>query len=182
MARQHNVTSTTYPNLVIDSGAVYKDYGEGSQERLGATRGGNVFSVETEYRDMEADGARGPVKGSRRITGVTAMITVNFLELDLVLIKRILTGSTSASVPPHNVVTRSVALTDAAYFTNIAIVGEEADSTNPVICKVTNAIVDGNLEQAFNDKDEQVIAVQFKGHFLPTDLDTEPWSISWPTS
>ena len=30
---------------------------------IGLTRGGSVFTVEREYRNIEADGDKGPVKG-----------------------------------------------------------------------------------------------------------------------
>ena len=180
MARQYGITSTTYQNIIIDSGAVYKDYGETGQTLLGATRGGNVFSVETEYKDMEVDGARGPVKGSRRITNNVAMITANFVENTLANILLNLTGSSSTDVTTHDRISRSLEIVDADFLTNIAIVGEVATKGDAIICKLDNVISDGNFEINFSDKDESVITTQFKAHFDPSDLDTEPWSIDYP--
>ena len=74
MSRKHGVTTNTYKKLVIDSGAVYKNYGESGEALLGATRGGNTFTIEQEIRNMEVDGAKGSVKGFRRITAVNCII------------------------------------------------------------------------------------------------------------
>src|SRR5690554_7995799 len=47
---------------------------------IGLTRGGSVFSVEREYREIVADCDRGPVKGRVVIDTERAMLTVNALE------------------------------------------------------------------------------------------------------
>ena len=180
MARQHGVTSTTFTEIIIDSGAVYKNYGESGQALLGATRGGNTFTIETEYREMEVDGARGAVKSGRRITGVVCSVVANFLAIDKDTILQNLTGAAAADITTHYRITRSLQLTDSAYLTNVAIVGEVPGKTNSVICRIDNAISDAGFEFAFTDKDETILATTFKAHFDPSDLDTEPWAISYP--
>jgi len=281
MARKHGITSTTYDNLVIDSGAAYLDYGigvntatfdtvittdaltvtingtpttftfvesgAGTNEVLlgesdteaatnmaaaidalsnvsaessgavvtvtadsadvstsistsdttitigtngltstlfGATRGGNTFTIETECRDMEADGAKGSVKGGRRITGVTATLTVNLLEMSSEFLAYALPGSSTADdpdgSPTHDKITRALAIASTDYHTNVAIVGEVQGKTSPVIVGIDNALVDGNFELSFSEDDEGVVALQFKGHFDPSDMDAEPWFIKYP--
>lgn len=181
MARQHGVVDDTYRRLVIDSGAVYKNYGLGTQLLLGATRGGNVFSIETEYRDMAVDGAKGPVKGSRRITRVMAKLTANFIEFSSSILNLSLPGSSTSALANHTSVTRSlqIALTD--YSTNIALVGEVSGAPSyPIICILSNPIVDSNIEINMTDNEEAVYTVTFTAHFDPDTLDTEPWEIRWP--
>ena len=184
MARQYSIDAGTYNNLLLDSGKVVLDWGEVGEADFGATRGGNTFSIETEYRDMEVDGARGPVKGSRRITMVTASLTVNMIEMSPTIIQRIMTGADSADEPgvdpTHKKITRSLAIELADYLTNVAFVGEVSGSANPVICILKNPIVDGNFELSASDKDESVIAVTFKAHFDPASMDAEPWEIQYP--
>ena len=82
MARQHGITANTYKHFVIDSGAVYAGFNNFSDlgTLLGATAGGNTFTIETEYKEMVVDGAKGVVKGGRRITKVTAKMVCNFIE------------------------------------------------------------------------------------------------------
>lgn len=185
MARQHGITADTYKKFIIDSGAVYLNYGEGGQTLLGATRGGSTFAIETEYRDMPVDGAKGSVKGGRRITSVSATLTANFLEHSATLMSRVLPGSSVADYPDtpgktHDSITRAlqIALTD--YATNVAIVGEVSGSSAPVIIIIKNALVDGNFELALADAEESVLAAAFKAHFDPSDMDTEPWEIRYP--
>jgi hypothetical protein len=187
MARKHGVTANTYKKFVIDSGAVYKNYGTGGELLLGATRGGNTFSIETEYREMPADGAKGPVKGSRRVTKVVAKIKANFVEISAAVLALSLPGSAVSDFPAtvgktHDSVKRSLALALADYVSNIAIVGEvTGNSTQPVIVILSNVLADGKFEMGFSDNDESVIAVEFTGHFDPSALDTEPWEIRYPT-
>lgn len=184
MARQHGIVSDSYDRIVIDSGAVYKDYGLATEELLGATRGGNTFTIETEYRMVEVDGARGPVKGGRRITNVTARIVANFVEIQSETLVDALPGSSAADYPvgspTHDQITRATALAAADYLTNVAIVGEVAGSTSPIVCGLDNVLADGNIEIAFTDKDESVLAVTFTGHYTAADLDSEPWFIRYP--
>lgn len=185
MARQHAVDAASYQNLLLDSGKVVLNYGEVSEADFGATRGGNSLSFEIEYRDMEADGARGPVKGSRRITNVVCSLTANMLEMSPTIIETIMTGSTSADEPSvdptHKKITRSLAIALADYLTNVTYVGEVSGSaTAPVIITLKNVIVDSNLDISFADKDEAVIPVTFKAHFDPASMDAEPWEILYP--
>ncbi|MCO4819783.1 MAG: hypothetical protein KC517_09175 [Bacteroidetes bacterium] len=185
--RQHGVTSDTYKKFYIDSGAVYKNYGESGELLLGATRGGNTFVIEQEIRDMPVDGARGKVVGGDRITNINAIITANFIEMSSVLMQLALPGSAVADYPvapaskTHDSITRAldIALTD--YATNIAIVGEVTgnDTVGGVVI-LSNGLSDGNFELGFTDKDESVLAITFGARFDPSDLDTEPWEIRHP--
>lgn len=187
MATKHGITTSTYTRFIIDSGAVYKNYGEAGQALLGATRGGNSFKIETEIRQMDVDGARGPVKGGERITNVLATLTANFVEVSKELLIRALPGASAADYPAapstktHDLVTRSADIATGDYLTNVAIVGMSTySSTNWVIVKLKNVISDGNLEISFSDKDESVLAVTFKAHFDPSSMTTEPWEIYNP--
>ena len=48
MARYHGVTTETVKRLFVDAGAVYVNYDEPDERLLGATRGGNTFTIEQE--------------------------------------------------------------------------------------------------------------------------------------
>lgn len=183
MSRYHGITDGTYERFVIDSGEVRMGYVNESDRGtlLGATRGGSTFTIETEYKDMAVDGAKGPVKGGRRITKVTAKLVANFIEFSTDLLKIALPGSSEEmSGTTHDQITRALALAAANYKSNIVIIGEVSGTTQPIICGIENALADGNLEIACTDNEESVIQVQFTAHFDPSDLDTEPWFIRWP--
>ncbi len=81
---QTGISANTGDRYEMDGGKTYFDFvdgaGGGSERTLGATRGGNIFEVLPEYREIPADGAYGPVKGLRRISGLVTRLTVNLLE------------------------------------------------------------------------------------------------------
>jgi hypothetical protein len=185
MARQHGITTETYERLVIDAGQVRKNYVDENDTGvlLGATRGGSVFAVETELREMPVDGAKGPVKGDKRIIKVTATLECNFVESTTEIFKRILCGSAVAdygSPVTHDDITRSLQLAASDYLTNVVIIGEVAGSAEPVILFIENALSDGKLSMSLADNDETVNKIKFTGHFDPDDLDAEPWKIRFP--
>jgi len=73
-------------------------------------------------------------------------------------------------------------IADADYIENVAIVGNVSGTTNPVICIVKNVIANTGFSLATAPRDEAVPSIVFTGHYLPDDLDTEPWEVRWPNS
>ena len=185
MVRQHGITTETVHRLVLDAGAVYLNYGEGDQALLGATRGGNIFLVEQDIKNMPVDGARGPMKGSRRAIEIRPRITANLLEIDTAALLKILPGSVATDYPStiaktHDSIKRIRDIIEGDYLTNVAIVGEISGADEAVICMVKEALSDENMSLSTVDKDEGVIAITFTGHFDPNNLDEEPWEIRFP--
>lgn len=188
MARKHGITDNTYKRFIIDSGAVYTgftDFTTGGETLLGATRGGNTFTLEQEIKEIEVDGARGPMKGGRRVTMVKATLTVNFIEHTLANLKRLIVGSESATFDTDwDKITRALVIEDTDFLDDITILGEVSGSSNACGVQLSNVICDGNFELAFEDKEEGVVTATFTAHFDPADLDTpddtEPWSLIWP--
>lgn len=184
MSRYHGITSNSYRRFVIDSGEVRLGYVDPNTPGtlIGATRGGSTFSIETEYRVMDVDGAKGPVKGGRRITRVTAKMEVNFIEFSPALISLALPGSTTTQEPAtHAEIKRALQLALKNYSDSVALLGEVSGSdSRPIVCILKNVLADGNFEVAASDNDESVLKVQFTAHFDPADLDTEPWIVRFP--
>lgn len=186
MARQHGITTETYERLIIDAGQVRINYVDENNPGtlLGATRGGSVFAVETELREMPVDGAKGPVKGDKRITKVTASLECNFIESTTDLLMAAIPGSSKADwpngSPTHDAITRALGIASADYFTNVTIIGEISGSAEPIILQIQNALADGKLSLGLNDNDEAANKIKFIGHFDPADLDAEPWVIYQP--
>ena len=71
---------------------------------------------------------------------------------------------------------------DTAYIDNVVIVGTITGKSNPVIVKITNALCDAGFSLSLAPKDEAVPEITFTGHYVNTDLDTEPWSVEYPDS
>lgn len=181
------ITTETPENLILDSAAVYKNYGvQGTETKIGVARGGASFVVETEYRDIPADGAPGSIKGFRRITKVTARISATIIQFSKEFIQTNLPGSSIADYPAapaaktHDEITRelSIALTD--YADNITLVGKVSGSDKFVVCGIKNALADGNFELKTEDNNEAGTPIQFTAHFDPDNLSKEPWFIRYP--
>lgn len=186
MNPRHGITTETLENLLIDEGAVFINYGLDSVRLLGATNEGNTFVVEQEVREIPLAGARGPVKGGRRIITVAPKMTVNLQEITTENLLLALPGAEAVDYPgsgeevTHDSITRNrnIQLTD--YVENVALVGEISGSGEPCICIIENALAGGNLELALKDKAEAMLKIEFHGHFDPADLDHEPWEIRYP--
>lgn len=178
------ITSETLERIFIDSGMVVKDYGLATYTEIGATRGGNTFTVEREYRDMEVDGFRGKVKGYKRIISVSASITANFIELSTGILSRALPGATTTTTSgpaTHDEIKANLKIAVAEYMTNLAIVGDVMGKAQSVVCMIENALADGGFELGFTDKEESVLAVTFSAHWDATKLNgAEPWRIFTP--
>lgn len=83
MGVRSGISSKTPERILIDAGAVYLDYGLGTQRLLGATRGGNEWNLNRVAKNIEIDGPKGPVKGMERVTEVGPQITANLIELSI---------------------------------------------------------------------------------------------------
>lgn len=185
------ITVETVQRFLLDAGAVFVNWGETEQRLLGATRGGNTFAVEQEVKETEIDGARGDVKGTRRVITVRPRLTVNLLEFTAENLQLALagsditdsdeTGGDGGTAPTHKKISRTGngTITVDKHIKNIALAAETSSGKQGIFI-IKNALADGNLELATEDKNEAVLEVQFTGHFDPANIEEEPWEIIWP--
>lgn len=178
---QHGITANTEERLILDAGAVYRDYGEAGQELIGATRGGAQFIVERDDRNIELDGPKGPVKGLRRTVMHTARLTVTLVEMSQQTFLDIMRG-TVVSDGTHRTVTPDSEIVAGDYYTNIALVAEVIDTTTPCILTLLNAMQAGGWTISTEDKDEGELEVTFDAHYATSDLDTPPYTVAWPVN
>lgn len=187
--KTHGITRETVKNFIIDAGAVYyfsdEDYNTPENWKImGATRGGNSFTIEQEIRAMEVDGAMGKVKGMDRIINVIPTIVANFIEMSPDQFLRALPGASAVDFPnedsTHRKITRALEIALSDYIDNIALVGRVNGSTQPFIGIIKNGLAEGNMEITTTHKDESVLAITFQGRFDPDALEEEPWEILYP--
>jgi hypothetical protein len=162
--------------IILGEGKVYKDYGELTEAVLGAPRGGATFSVDKEIKEIEFDGAYGPVEGLRRKTKCVPSLKVSLLELDDDLLVDIVPGASTTPVGTYDEVSESLDIAATDYYTNITFVGETLDGDSVVII-IDNALADDKLEMAFKSKDELVIDVTFTGHYDTSTPTTVPYKV-----
>ncbi len=176
------ISANTENRLLFDAGAIYRDYGEGGGEALiGATRGGATWTVERDQREVEVDGAKGPIKGLVRVVRETARLEVEFLEIALQTWLDATRGS-EVSDGTHNLITPALAIASADYYTNIALVADVSGSSDPCILKLLNALVAGEWSISTTDRDEGRLSVTFMAHYTPDFVEVLPYTIEWPVA
>lgn len=187
MARYHGITGTsTFDRILVDSGQIRLNYVDAASPGtlIGATKGGSVFSLEREIKDLGIDGQKGVTKGARRVTKVGAKLTCNFISLSSDIIRMAIPGSSETNhplvSPTHREIKAALDIALSDYLSSIAILGEVMGSTVPIIIILKNCLCDGNFELSFSDGEESVLPVQFTAHFDPTAMDTEPYTIRYP--
>ena len=147
---------------------------------IGLTRGGSVFTVEREYRNIEADGDKGPVKGRIVIDTEVAKLTVNALELftaaDMDKYYPGLTITpTPTGTPTTDVMTSTITIASGDH-NDITWVGKTKDG-KAVTIKIDDAINMGNLEWTLEDKNEVVPSLEFTATYDEAARETAPWSV-----
>ena len=148
---------------------------------VGLTRGGGQFVVEKEYRNIEADGDRGPVKGRINQDKSTPKLTVNALEVITENIPKMYAAvkSTKASEGQKTIVTGKGKIEDSDYNDMVKWTGKTKGGRSVVI-KLYNAINLENFDWSLADKDEVVAALTFTGCYLEDRPEGyEPWEIEY---
>ena len=147
---------------------------------IGLTRGGSVFTVEREYRSIEADGDKGFVKGRIVIDSENAKLTVNALELftaaDMTKYYPAMTVTPTPAQTPTTDVMKSTLVIASGNHNDVVWVGKTKDG-KAVTITVEDAINMGNLEWTLEDKNEVVPSLEFTATYDEATRDTAPWSV-----
>lgn len=174
-------TSATPNNLLIDSGALYKNYGLENESLIGCTSGGNEFDITVKTRDVKADGVKGSAKGLKFITDVEVTLKTNMLEITEDILKTALLATVdTASNSDYDVITGKTYIADSDYLENIALVGKLSGSQKPVIIILKNALASEGLKFKTEDDKDNVLPVTFVGNINPETPDILPYEIRYP--
>lgn len=145
---------------------------------IALTRGGGSFTVEREYKQIEADGDYGYVKGRVRKIKSVAKLTLNALELlpaNMTSLYPSLDLDTSAT--DKDVLTAASNIASDDYIT-VAFTGETL-AGQQVYIELSNAINLENIEWPLQDKDEVVPEITYTAAYDPTTRTTEPWQVEF---
>jgi len=183
----HGITAETVKNMILDAGAVYVNYGETDERLIGATSGGNTFTVEREIKEIEIDGARGKVKGARRIISENASLTINLLEMSAENFKLALTAADLSDVMDEAGTTKIAdkikprgKILDTDYLTNIALVTTVSGTDQPCVIILKNALADDEIELELEDTEEGTPEITISAHYDPANLSEVPYEIHYP--
>ncbi|AMC94215.1 hypothetical protein AOC36_09535 [Erysipelothrix larvae] len=161
--------TTTPDKILLGYGIVEID---GSP--VGLTRGGSTFNVERTFRNIEADGDRGPVKGRIAFDSETAKLVVNALEIfDIDTIKTVY----AAMGKDTNVLSSKPSISEDDYH-QVVWRGKTHDGSEVVI-ELPQAISLSNLDFTFEDKNEVVPALEFTATYKEDSRDESSYSITF---
>lgn len=188
----HGVTTDTPNNIVLGAGTIHAGLQctagtwNFAESIIGATSGGNTFTVEPEITDIEVDGANVKTKGLAVKTSETATLETNLVEITGDILKKITLADegSDSNATGYSVLTGSgAAIKPGSYITNFGFVGKRLDG-KPIIIIFPSALCTSGLEWSAEAKSAGVLAATFECYADITDgveLDRLPWKIYYPT-
>ncbi len=149
-------------------------------QAIALTRGGGSFVVETEYRDIEADGDFGPVENRKVIDRQVAKLTVNGLDMFTVahmtkFYPAMTVTAAAGETPASDTLTSSLSIA-AGDYVDCSWVGKTKDG-KAVTINITKALNVSPLEWNLEDKSEVIPSLEFVAHYTEAARTTAPWSV-----
>lgn len=167
--KKHGITSETIKKMILGAGVIYKNLkynksGSGwAGEPIGATSGGIKFNYESQWLDVDVDGATVLVKGvSKQKVGESASLEGQMTELteDILTVALHLVKSTSEDTQYTKYVSKEN-ITDDDYLENIAYVGTLSSGKNVIII-LPNALCTEAFELETKNAEQSTFAVKFE--------------------
>lgn len=178
------LNANTPQNLLLDSGAFFKDYDPSTDtpatattKLLGATSGGGSFNAVPSIRAIEVDGARGYVRDLTVIDTWEVTMVANVKEFT----KNAIMLALGACEEKNGAIVGKPDFSESDYPTNITWVGRVKGKEDPCCIQILNPISQNGLNLTFEDKNEAVIPITLTGTYSISDLDTPPFKIILPT-
>ena len=154
---------------------------------LAVTRGGGVFSIEREYRQIEADGDYGPVKDRIRLIKSVAKLKINALEIlpaSIPTFYPAMSEDTTTSAGTSTITGMDGTITDIQtgdYQSTVTWVGK-TKAGKSVTITLNDAINLENIEWNLIDKEEIVPELTYTACYTEGSETTEPWKIDYVTA
>lgn len=156
-----------------------------NDQPIGLTRGGSTFTVEREYRNIEADGDRGPVKGRVIIDKEVAKLTVKSLEF---FTSEQITkyypgleknaGEDGGSDLTFDEMTSTLSIKESDYLTKVTWEGKTNEG-KAVIIQLDNCLNKNTLEWNLEDKNEVVPELIMESHYKESERNKATWSLKF---
>jgi len=176
----NGITAATWNRVGMDSGIVFQDWGLPGQRLLGATSGGNTFTIEVENREMVVDGSAGPIKGSQRRIKSTGKLVANIVEITDDNIKLLLPGVNLAALAAGTKFTRDCQIKEGDYVGNITLFVMKGGTDELIGLTVKNCLNLGNFEFGASEDAEAIFPLEMTAHFDPANMAEEPWEVFNP--
>ncbi|WP_248499798.1 chitobiase/beta-hexosaminidase C-terminal domain-containing protein [Staphylococcus aureus] len=186
----NGLTAASPKSLMIGPGIITKNFNPQTfdpadvstwGEKLGATKGGNTVTLDTEWHNVEVDGALGDVAGMRWLIKAEAKATTNLLEVTKEnLLMKLNTFGVSSFSDVYDKIGHNGSVAPSPV-TNIAIFGAIIGKNVPVVVVLENAQSTDSTEIPLgNGKDDVVLKAEFGAQFSPAEPTKIPFYILYP--
>lgn len=147
---------------------------------IGLTRGGGKFEVKREFKEMEADGDFGKVKGRIRKTKSEATLTINALEILPANLPKMFAATEvdTTTTAGHTIFQANDDIVDDDYQATVTFTGK-TKSGKAVVITLSNAINLEGINWELKDKEEIITEVTYTGCYTDADRITEPWKVDF---
>lgn len=177
---------STANHLLLDAGAVYKNYGLLNEAIIGATSGGNEFDYKPKTRQIKIDGVKAAnAKGLQVIDSIAITLKCNFLEAT----EEVLAMGLNADVVKDDlknptgydrIIPRS-GIHDSDYIDNVALVTTISGSGKPIIIILKNTLSLDGLQIKSEDSKDITLPVTFTASADPQKPQELPCEIHYPS-
>jgi len=174
-------SSSTPDHLIIDAGALYKDYGLPTEALIGATSGGNELDFTIKTRNVKVDGIKSDdIMGLKRFVSAAISLKANMLECTSDILRMALMADVTTTNSDYDIITGRTVILDTDYITNIALVGQLSGSLKPVVVILKNVLNDGGLKLKTDDDKDNVLPLVLTAHVDPSNPTVLPFEIHYP--
>lgn len=172
-------------NIILSDGVFSIGASSTAATAIALTRGGGSFTVEREFRQIEADGDYGPVKNRIRLIKEVAKLNMKALEIVPANMEDYYPAASAAATSGSTTST----FTTRSLTTNITTedyqyaqwVGYNK-AGRQVLIALDNAINLENLNWNLVDKEEIVNELTYTATYIETARTTVPWKVYYTTT
>lgn len=174
-------TSVTPDHLIIDSGAIYKDYSLPTEALIAATSGGNEVNIKVTMRGVKVDGLKmDDIKGLKIFQSATITMKSNLLECTADILKMALVADVDTSNVDYDNITGRTSILLSDYIDNIALVGRLSGSFKPIVVIIKNVLNTGGLSLKADDDKDNILPIELTAHLDPNNPTVLPYEIHYP--
>jgi len=145
---------------------------------IALTRGGGNLTIEREYREIDADGDYGPVKGRIRKIRSVARLTLSALELLPANMTKFYPAMTLTDETVKDVLTGKLDIESGDYNATVSWTGT-TKAGKEVYIELQNAINLEEINWETVDKEEIVPEITYTATYLENARTTEPWKVEF---
>lgn len=168
----------------LGAGAIYtggdphpKNWGVTPPTILGATKGGNTYNDNAEFRERQADADYFPVKGARDLVFMRPQLTINALSISTANLEKYYAGMATTTDTTYDSMTRTIDIS-TSYVDHVWFVGKNRAGKD-IIQRLDNVLGDSPMTWNPGKDEEIVLNIVWTAHadpatFDPTDATTYP--------